>query len=51
MIGLLYEFINKESNFGMKKTQYGLLEGNIDQEFAKLIALHGPSIVFDNSLL
>ena len=49
-MALLYEFINEEKNFGMKKT-HSLLEGETNQEFAEFTALHGPSPVFDSSLL
>ena len=47
---LLYEFMNEERNFGMKKTQRFITELT-NQEFAEFIALPGPLPVFNSSLL
>ena len=43
--------MNEERNFGMKKTQFSLLEGETNQDLAEFTALHGPPPFFDSSLL
>ena len=51
IVALLHKFMNEERNFGMKKKQFSLLEGETNQDLAEFTALHGPPPVFGSSLL
>ena len=42
IMALLYEFMNEKRNFGMKKTQFSLLERETNHDLAEFTALHGP---------